>query len=252
MNLPDVPRVIYNKTSLREVICQFRFPTILRIRVNDPVDFQEEIRTKFPLFKLRQDPVAIGIPEQIRQVIAPQIPKMYDFSDENETSQVSLTEDFLALSTKHYERFENFMDSVDLALNALSKVYQPSFYVRVGFRYIDIINREILEIQSVEWADLLNGCFAGELGAKLSGEITETTTNTIYNFDWGALRCKHGLRNFDNEGSCYYIDNDFFKEGKIQFQEIQGLLKRFNEYERNFLRYCISDKLHSAMEPMEP
>jgi len=252
MNLHDVPRVIYNKSSLREVICQFRFPTILRIRASDPVEFQEEIRARFPRYQLKQDPIAVGMPEQIKQVLLPSIPKIHIFSDENETTQVSLTEDFLALSTNNYIRFENFKKNIDLALNALKKVYQPNFYIRVGLRYIDIINREKLNITEVKWSELLKECFAGELGAELTEGISETATNTLYKFEWGSLRCQHGLRNFDNEGSCYYIDNDLFKEGKIQFQEIPELLGKFNEYERKFLRSCISDRLHNAMEPKEP
>ena len=39
-------RVIFQNNPLIEVILQFRFPTILSINSNEPVDFQEAIIAK--------------------------------------------------------------------------------------------------------------------------------------------------------------------------------------------------------------
>ena len=41
-------RCIYENNQLGEVICQLRFPEILAIGANLPVDFQEAIRGVFP------------------------------------------------------------------------------------------------------------------------------------------------------------------------------------------------------------
>ena len=37
-------RVIYAKRQLVEVICQLRFPEILKIEAHEPADFQDAIR----------------------------------------------------------------------------------------------------------------------------------------------------------------------------------------------------------------
>ncbi len=50
MPFPEVQRVIYRKNPLEQVICQFRFPAILRIDTETPADFQERIRNDFPQF----------------------------------------------------------------------------------------------------------------------------------------------------------------------------------------------------------
>src|SRR5256885_3722562 len=55
---PDSPRVIYGKAPLTAVICQLRFPPILRIESTVPADFQERVRTQFPLL---DRPVQIGL-----------------------------------------------------------------------------------------------------------------------------------------------------------------------------------------------
>ena len=48
------PRCIYRHNQLADVICQLRFPEILAIGTNLPVDFQESIRAEFPLYQKRQ------------------------------------------------------------------------------------------------------------------------------------------------------------------------------------------------------
>lgn len=44
-------RVIYAKRQLVEVICQLRFPEILKIDVSEPADFQERIRRDYPQYE---------------------------------------------------------------------------------------------------------------------------------------------------------------------------------------------------------
>ena len=253
MNLPDVPRVIYNKTSLTEVICQFRFPPILKISVGVPAAFQEIVRSEFPSYELRQESGQIPIPEEFRDAIMPQLPKKFNFINKQKTTRITLTEKFLALSTTSYGRFEEFRTNMNLALKALNKVYKPSFYDRVGLRYIDIIKRKELNILDSKWHELLKSQFAGELSGALSDDIQGIETNSLYTFEWGKLHCRHGLIELENQEECYFIDNDFYKDNEtIEYSEIKSIIGEFNALEKRFLRSCISDKLHAAMEPVDP
>jgi uncharacterized protein (TIGR04255 family) len=60
---PKVEDVRLARAPLKEVICQVRFPVILRIGTEQPVEFQERIRERFPDFSwergmtLKIDPV---------------------------------------------------------------------------------------------------------------------------------------------------------------------------------------------------
>jgi uncharacterized protein (TIGR04255 family) len=48
MKFPASQRVKHIRNPLMEVICQVRFPKILRIDAEVPVNFQEEIRSEYP------------------------------------------------------------------------------------------------------------------------------------------------------------------------------------------------------------
>ena len=57
------------------MICQFRFPAILKIDVQSPVAFQEEIRTDFPLYKSSPTiQLGIGLPPSILERIGKDLP----------------------------------------------------------------------------------------------------------------------------------------------------------------------------------
>lgn len=58
---PVAPRVVYDKSPLVEVVCQLRFPTVLRIEAEVPSAFQEAVRSRFPLF----DRQASSVPHKV-------------------------------------------------------------------------------------------------------------------------------------------------------------------------------------------
>lgn len=48
--MSDYKRVKYNKCPLVEVTYQLNFPAILSIEAKEPVNFQEAIRKKYPVY----------------------------------------------------------------------------------------------------------------------------------------------------------------------------------------------------------
>ena len=50
MPFPDATRVIFDANPLDEVICQVKFPPILRIET-DPAAFQDQIRAEYPNYE---------------------------------------------------------------------------------------------------------------------------------------------------------------------------------------------------------
>jgi uncharacterized protein (TIGR04255 family) len=63
MQFPDYERVIYERNPLNEVLCQLRFPSILKVTSQQPVEFQEVIRTDYPILNIKR-PVELPVPNQ--------------------------------------------------------------------------------------------------------------------------------------------------------------------------------------------
>ena len=66
MKLPDYERVIYEYNPLIEVIAQIRFPTILKITSQEPVDFQDSVRFEYPIFEASRN---VQIPVELSNLL---------------------------------------------------------------------------------------------------------------------------------------------------------------------------------------
>jgi uncharacterized protein (TIGR04255 family) len=66
MKLPDYKRVIYEQSPRLEVIAQIRFPTILKITSQEPVDFQDSVRFEYPIFEASRN---LQIPVELSNLL---------------------------------------------------------------------------------------------------------------------------------------------------------------------------------------
>src|SRR5690349_17057626 len=125
---PASERVFYAKAPLIEVVAQLRFPPILRIQ-EQPSDFQDRVRKFFPLFD-RAMPAGLpqDIPAEMLQILSGQgfgAPG-YKFLTEDRREFLTLFVDSFAYSTEKYTTWENFRAVLELGVNSLMEVYQPS------------------------------------------------------------------------------------------------------------------------------
>ena len=263
MLFPESERVLYKNNPLVEVICQLRYPTILRIREGQLADFQDRVRKGYPIYS-EQEP-SIEVPQQapkefaaiIEQMNIPIIPPMlviHRFSTKDSQRFISLRDEFIALAETKYERWESFIEEVMKIESALKEVYEPAFYSRIGLRYRDIISRRDLKLTDVGWQDLLKPHIIAELGDKeMSGAISRIQTRAIIKIPEipdGQIVLRHGLitKNGSDE-QCYLIDADFSVERKGGVNEPFKILDRFHWLAGRLFRWAISERLHEAMEP---
>ncbi len=261
MPFPDSPRVIYNKNPLKEVICQLRFPTILKISAGQVADFQEKIRREYPLYEL-QEPTLIfpQLPSELSAIVEQiNIPKLpgsatHRFSTKDSKRFIALAQNFLAVAESAYSMWESFRAELVEAERALREVYEPPFYTRIGLRYQDVISRRDLGLADSKWRDLLQSHIIGELGSpEISGAIVTAQTISLIQIPEipGAhVRLTHGLAKLpENEEQCYVIDSDFFIEQKEGLDEPFEILDRFNRLAGKLFRWAITDVLDKAMDP---
>jgi uncharacterized protein (TIGR04255 family) len=257
MAFPEVERVIYGKNPLEKVICQLRFPPILKIEAAPPTEFQEKIRDRYPHYSVKNTAaLPVEVPGDLGKLITLNFPASgtaHEFESRDRKWKVSLTKAFIALSCDSYTRWEDFKEHFHGSLTALEELYKPSFYERIGLRYRDVVRRSTLSINDVPWSELLQSWIIGVAGRHEVGvdvqEIAGVFLVRLPN-DVGTVRVRHGIA-LDQESKerCYLIDADFFDESQTELSHALDKLDSLNRQSRYLFRWCITETLHRAMDP---
>lgn len=261
MPFPEAQRVIYGKNPLDKVICQLRFPPILKIDVEIPVDFQERVREKFPIYSESSE-LNLDVPADVRGQIPPEMLRLaiqtsrmknHTFSSEDGSWRINLARNFVALSTTKYHRWEEFKTMLSTPLDSLLTVYAPKYFSRVGLRYVDIIQRSKLGLSDVAWKDLLQTHVLSILSAHDVYEnvkLSESKHEIGLSDNESMLRMITGLvADVETGEVCFMIDSDFSNADKTQVESVINRLDFFNSRGSRLIRWCITDRLHNAMEP---
>ena len=253
------PRCIYHKNQLGEVICQLRFPEILSVEATIPAAFQEEIRQDFPVYSVRKEasaPKLAGTPGNFSVQNQP-LTTNYQFVSENNNWKVNLTSKFISLSCAHYTCWEDFARKLDKPLAAFIKVYKPAYFDRIGLRYLNFISRNQLEMNSVQYHDLIQGPFLGILSDADADENTALQSGVDADVQLrGGCRVKihsgtgmvkrNGVQDPEKK---FIIDLDLYMPGRIPVNMSAGSLQTLHAQAYPLFRDAITDKLHNAMEP---
>lgn len=260
MKFKKFERVEYKKNTLFEVVFQARFPQIMTISTELPVEFQDTIRKiGYPESAEEEPRLPIEIPEDIRKTIARE--KVYAFLSENADWKISLSKDFIALSCNGvYTNYKEFKDRLEKILDIFNKIYAPSYFTRVGLRYKNIINNSVLEKDNeINLRADIPKHIAPEFDEEFKDELTTFEKMTEYTDENGyKARVTHVFGKASgrlgkyqiNEEYSYIVDIDCFAEQKVR--EVKDALKLsdlFNETVRNIFRWSIGESIHNTMGP---
>lgn len=264
MPFPPVQRVIYNKNPLDAVICQLRFPPILKIEAEIPSEFQDRIRGDFPNFSetmelkaaFSQEVKDSPPPEFLKQLLQSSSgTKNYEFSSEDGHWKINLTRTFIALTSHDYNRWEEFKEKLMTPLNALIDIYVPNVFTRTGLRYVNVIRRSILGLDNVSWNELIEPSVLGILS---STDLSNHVKNFENRYEIGLSDEESIVRIItkfvqaeDDKEISYMIDSDFYNLKKTSIDAAIERLDFFNVRASRLIHWCITEQLHQAMEPQE-
>ena len=276
MPFPPSPREVYEANPLNEVICQLRYPPILKVSVESPAQFQDAVRNTYPLYTkigglggfASQIPPEIAgqIPPEIAGQIPPEIAEAFAstlfpgvsgspthiFSTEDESKSISLTQEFIAVTERQYESWEDFRAAVKFAERTFREVYSPASYIRVGLRYVDVLMRSRFGSKDKPWSELLNPSFIGVLGddgaAPYVREITIESMLNIPDVESGRVVIRHGLRTVEEETEqVYVIDADFQSDKRCDTNGAFETLEKFHQWGGNLFRWATKEELRDSL-----
>jgi len=261
MPFHEYDRVIFNKNPLDKVVCQLRFPSILKIDVDIPYEYQEKIREDFPDYnesndiklEVKSDEASQVPSDLIKEISKTQGNKNHQFKSDDGIWSINLTRNFLALTTLNYVQWEDFLSKFKKVVEAFIEIYNPNYYSRIGLRYINVFQKSKLNLEKSSWKQLFNEHIIGLLGSEeLEGEILafENKYEIKLSDAESKVRILTGfVKSLDNEEIAYVIDNDFYTNIKTPIENMSERLEFYHSISSNLIRWCITEKLFQAMEP---
>lgn len=259
MPFPKADHVTYDDNPLDNVICQVRFPTILRIDAEPPLAMQERLlpdyvhfnETQAVLFNIKMGGKPVTSGEDLGEM-PPSSAKTYEFSTDDKRWTINLTRNFLSISTPDYQNWGEFRSRFETALMVLLDVYKPTIITRVGLRYIDVIVRSRLQLDNTDWSELIAKPIVGVLASDIKGNVNEfqSTFSVGLKDQVGTVKVRAGtVKAPQSDEICFMIDSDYFNLSSRKPEEVLPAIDVFHSRAYNLFRWCISDKLHNAMKP---
>ena len=255
------PRCHYRRNPLGEVICQLRFPEILAISVNPPVNFQEAIRDDYPQFLRKEEnpaPKITGAPGHLTLENAPATVN-YQFASRDGVWRVNLTSRFISLSCSRYDCWEDFAQKLDKPLAAFIRIYKPAYFERIGLRYLNFFSRSALELEDVPFSQLFSPCYLGPLGEEdvVPSAVTRCGVDIELAIRGGCRAKIHAGPGLLRQGGKedkevkFIFDQDLFMAGQVNVSLTTGALNTLHVQADSIFRGAITSALHEAMEPVE-
>lgn len=257
----------FNKSPLIQVIIQLRYPSILDISTNEPVEFQNRIRDSFPVYNKRnevQKQIVINKNTNadsnpnsyVPQLLETNTPN-HQFSSESSDCSINLTNTFISITTTNYSSFATLMYIFMPIVEAMIDIYSPAFFSRIGLRYIDAISRKKYNKENSEWTSLISSSALGMLAnERYYNNVTGLQNiSEIYLSDKCSARLISSLGTLNNapDDKCFIFDSDIFTKTKTDknIDAIKTQLNELHDYSFSIFESIITQEMRVAMEPNE-
>lgn len=250
----DQPRLRFERNPLESVVWQMRFPPLLLVDdLAFVAKFQAAIRDKYPLSE-RPDRRLPATSDDSGETAEPD-PAPWHFLDETEAWTVALHEEFLAIETSEYVRFEDFRARLEWLLATTEELLELTHTSRLGLRYIDRISLPGAK-SPADFARYLNQDLIGVVaGGRLSPYVLEAMQFIRLGVSSHDMSVRHGFvgpGTGHEDAPFYLIDIDAYRFGPERYDRANCLetAEELKRYSWNFFRQSIQDELVEYLRPV--
>ena len=256
MHFEQIARTEYKNNTLFNVVFQARFPDILKISHEAPIEFQDRVRNDgYPETASANPALPPNAPNELKQIITAD--QVFHFYSEDRNWQLSLSKNFLAVSCNgNYKNYIEFRGRLDRALQTFSEIYEPSYFTRIGLRFQDIANEVFLPNMKGSVATFVPNHVFPELRMHIASNIDNLHKVSRFADDDVKVTVSHlyfkasgtfGLRHVPNKMS-YLIDIDCYSENKMRgISDVLTRCDSFKQHIWNIFQWSITDELRTAM-----
>lgn len=257
MSQEQIKRYIYKKNPLIEVVLQLRFPKILSLNSVEPAEYQEKIRKEFPIYQLQVEQENQVVIQNDGNTVIPSVVnnasnKNHCFISADGLWKINLTSSYISISTLKYTRWEEMLEHFANPYKQFVEVYSPSFYERIGLRYVDAFNKSELHLEDKLWKDLIKEHLLGSLSIEDETKIKSFNMNEEYRLDEDScfMRVQTGLANVNQSTDISFVlDCDLYKIGMTKLDDVEKVENLLHDNSTRFIQNAIKEELHNAMEP---
>ena len=177
-------------------------------------------------------------------------PRLHRFGSPDKTTAVSLTVDFYALSTKQYTHWQEFAADVQLATDAVQKVYSPAHATRIGLRYINQLTTENTDVANrADLLDLLNPSLTAVISDSVGDSATAFNSQLLFTDEQKQLQMRVGFEEAD-DGPLVTVDIDHFETGSLPLEEVLERCGGYHDTIYNAFRWALKDEALTRFAPL--
>lgn len=264
MKMPGVERVIYTHNPLSEVVCQVRFQKLSELENELP----EALRNCFEnigyknIKQTKQSVLSVSVDSGQGKSEAIVSPLISTLTSSGGDWSVAICSEFLALTSTNYICWEEFLDRLSESLTLFFSIYRDAIGVRLGLRYIDIIERDVVGLDNEPWQNLISSFLLGPMQQPLIGLNESESLADGYAMqanikmnDARLILNSALLTSNVNNARAFLIDADHY----VDLADSAPIITNLNQVTESFIklhdnaselfRKCITEKLHDALGP---
>jgi uncharacterized protein (TIGR04255 family) len=245
--------ICYKKNYVKEVIFRVDYSPILKIMETISPDFQESIRSDFPILEpvlLNKTTTLLGKGRTLEERV--DYPEWNFYSNKERTLRLCASPEYLFVRCSKYDTFENLKQAIVKIYQPFLEAYRPLNLTRLGLRYINEIN--LPEGNPFDWRGLIAEPLLDVLDSfvKEKTEVARTMGQTILNKENYLLNFSYGLFNkseFPGRISRreFILDYDCYTETVGELETIK-YLELFHDDIQSMFEQSIGDDLRDIME----